>query len=279
VNVTRYIYTHTRAHHQTTTNNKMGNTIDSIMFPKPTPPSYSHEEGISTYITTADRRKIAYIVATPTHSRKTPIAILYSHGNAEDLGTVRYQIKKYSREMRVTIYAFDYGGYGSSQGDPSEKTTYLDIEAMLRLVEEKFDRKHIVLWGRSLGGGPTCYLAHQAARSDKKPFAGVILLSPFLSAFRVVAPSFLLRQYIPLDKFRNYERVKDGFDCRIFVIHGKQDEVISCSHGETLAATIAPEFCHPPVFVDKAHHNDVEDVIRKPLTVYLNEFLEVLFPG
>jgi pimeloyl-ACP methyl ester carboxylesterase len=256
----------------------MGNTIDTIMFPKPSPPTYQHEEGTSLYTTTKDGRKIAYIIATPAaQPRKVPVAILYAHGNAEDLGTVAYQIKHYSSEMKVTIYAMDYAGYGMSEGQPSEQNTYLDISAMLQVVEEKFTRNNIVLWGRSLGSGPTCYLAHHAANVENKPFAGVILLSPFLSAFRVVAPGFMIKASIPLDKFKNYERMKDGgFKCRVFVLHGKQDEVIHCSHGEILAEAIPSEYRHPPVFIDGAHHNDVENVIRKPLTSYLNEFLQIV---
>jgi abhydrolase domain-containing protein 17 len=54
--------------------------------------------------------------------------LLFSHGNAEDIG----QNVNFFRECQQKgygVFAYDYRGYGTSDGKPSEQNTYKDIEA------------------------------------------------------------------------------------------------------------------------------------------------------
>lgn len=95
---------------------------------------------------------------------------------------------------------FDYYGYGATQqfvGEsnissaptiplPSEQDAYADIEAAYDyLINEKgYTPDKIILFGRSLGSGPTSHMAHLAA-SRNQPVRGVIIQSGLLSAYRV----------------------------------------------------------------------------------------------
>ncbi len=54
--------------------------------------------------------------------------LLVSHGNAEDLGDVRYWLEDL-RKAGFNVLAYDYQGYGTSEGKPSEKNAYQDEEA------------------------------------------------------------------------------------------------------------------------------------------------------
>ena len=48
---------------------------------------------------------------------------------------------------------FDYRGYGTSQGKPSEEGTYLDAEAAWDyLIRQGASPEKIILYGQSLGG-------------------------------------------------------------------------------------------------------------------------------
>lgn len=91
-----------------------------------------------------------------------------------------------ARVLRVNIMAYDYTGYGKSNGTPCEEKCYADIEAAFRYLLEARHLKpeQIVLYGRSLGSGPSCYLAQKTAREGHS-VGGVILQSPLLSAYRV----------------------------------------------------------------------------------------------
>jgi dienelactone hydrolase len=72
------------------------------------------------------------------------------------------------------------------RGTPLERNTYSDIEAVYNYVQEHVangDSRSIILYGQSVGSGPSCYLA------SKQPVGGLILHSPFTSGMRVLTPS------------------------------------------------------------------------------------------
>ena len=150
--------------------------------------------------------------------------LLWAHGNAEDAGNTRFLAQLFHAEgFGVMIY--DYPGYGLSEGQPNESGTYRSADAAFDfLVKEKGQSpKDIVLLGQSVGGGPSTYLA------EKGDARGLILVSPFKSAFRVVTKVKLL----PWDRFDNWKRMKN-VEIPLLVIHGDVDEVVPYSHGLAL---------------------------------------------
>lgn len=67
---------------------------------------------------------------------------------------------------------------------PSEQNTYADIEAAYNaLAKYNIRDENIVLYGQSVGSGPTVDLA-----SRKPNLRGVVLHSPILSGLRVMYP-------------------------------------------------------------------------------------------
>ena len=72
-------------------------------------------------------------------------------------------------------------------GPPCEAMCYKNIDAAFRYLTKvrKIPPSQIVLYGRSLGSGPSCYLAAKSANQGRS-VAGLILHSPFLSVYRVV---------------------------------------------------------------------------------------------
>ena len=94
-----------------------------------------------------------------------------------------------ARVLRCNIMAYDYTGYGKSASSgiaPTEENCYADIEAAYNYLTDvrHIQPEQIVLYGRSLGSGPSCYLASKTAPNGRS-VAGVILQSPLLSAYRV----------------------------------------------------------------------------------------------
>ncbi len=47
---------------------------------------------------------------------RAKITFLYSHANAEDLGLMFGWLKCLSRRLNVNVLAYDYTGYGESDG-------------------------------------------------------------------------------------------------------------------------------------------------------------------
>ncbi|MHC5161599.1 MAG: alpha/beta hydrolase, partial [Planctomycetota bacterium] len=86
--------------------------------------------------------------------------LLFSHGNAEDIGQ-NLPFFKLCCENGFSVFAYDYRGYGTSDGQPTEFNTYNDILAAYNYLTEdlKTDPNNIVVHGRSVGSGPSCFLA------------------------------------------------------------------------------------------------------------------------
>ena len=57
------------------------------------------------------------------------ITILYSHANAEDLGSIYPWCKFLSKMLQVNLFAYDYSGYGMALGDGTSlhRTKCIDI--------------------------------------------------------------------------------------------------------------------------------------------------------
>lgn len=62
-----------------------------------------------------------------------------------------------SRLLRVNIMGYDYTGYGACSGVPSVTATCSDISAVLEALESihGVKRREVVLYGQSVGSGPT----------------------------------------------------------------------------------------------------------------------------
>ena len=75
-----------------------------------------------------------------------------SHGNAEDLGHIMPFLKRF-HDQGFAIFSYDYHGYGTSTGKPSEKNVYADSDAAYHYLttELRVSPNHIIVYGRSLG--------------------------------------------------------------------------------------------------------------------------------
>ncbi len=90
-----------------------------------------------------------------------------------------------SHELRVNVIGYDYSGYGASTGVPSPSQTFADISAVYTYLTEELGvpMHRVVLYGQSVGSGPTCWLA-----AHEKAIGGVVLHSHIYSGLRVLYP-------------------------------------------------------------------------------------------
>lgn len=136
----------------------------------------------SRYVTTSKGNKIAVLYVNCNERNKS--TIIYSHGNAVDLGQIHKLCTEFSVMLECDVVAYDYSGYGRSEGRPSEENLYADIQAVWEYTITLHETRpeNIILFGQSLGTCPSIDLA------SKEQCAGVILQSPFTSAFDVACP-------------------------------------------------------------------------------------------
>jgi abhydrolase domain-containing protein 17 len=173
--------------------------------------------------------------------------ILYSHGNAEDISG-SMEIYQAWRAGGIGVVAYDYPGYGRSTGTPNEKSCEEAIQTIWNyLLAEKIQPASIVIVGRSVGSGPSTWLA------VKENPGGLALIAPFTSTYRVAIP--LPFPIFPGDRFPNKTRIRE-YNGPLLIIHGTKDEVIPYKHGlELMEASPSKEKTHHPI--PGAGHNDL----------------------
>ena len=189
--------------------------------------------------------------------------LLFSHGNGEDLRGALALATNY-REAGYAVFAYDYRGYGTSTGLPSEAGVYADVLAAWDHLTGVLGAppESIVSMGRSLGTTAAIELA------VRRPVAGLVLEAPLLTAFRTVIPFRVL----PWDKFPNAAKMKQVRP-PVLVIHGREDRIIPFWHGQRIFA-LAPE---PKRFVALgAHHMDALVVARDRYLEALRNFAALL---
>jgi fermentation-respiration switch protein FrsA (DUF1100 family) len=184
--------------------------------------------------------------------------------NAEDLGDLRPLLERLN-VWGFSLFAYDYRGYGTSQGKPGERHVYRDAEAAYDYLTQQLQvpPEQIIVYGRSVGGGAATELA------SHHPVAGLILESAFTSAFRVIVPLPLL----PFDKFPNLAKLKK-VRCPILVMHGQADQIIPINHGYRLYAA-APE-PKLSLWVEAAGHNDFHWVAAEQQRTALAAFQQLI---
>ncbi len=178
--------------------------------------------------------------------------VVFCHGNTGSIGD-RIGLYLELRRLGVNLLAFDYRGYGRSDGQPSEKGLFADVRAACDHVvgERGVGLERIVLFGHSLGGA----VAIDGALH--RPVAGLVVQSSFTrlrDMARCVFPQIPVH-LIATNEFRSIDKVAHLAMPKLF-IHGTEDGTVPFEFGERLyAAACEPKQWYP---VPSAGHNDVD---------------------
>ncbi|KAK9726707.1 hypothetical protein RND81_05G232100 [Saponaria officinalis] len=209
--------------------------------------TYPHRENVD--VLKIRTRRGSEIVGMYVRYPMAQSTLLYSHGNAADIGQMYELFIELSIHLKLNILGYDYSGYGQSTGKATENNTYADIEAAYKCLEESYGAKQedIILYGQSVGSGPTLDLA---ARLPK--LRAVVLHSPILSGLRVMYP---VKRTYWFDIYKNIDKIP-LVRCPVLVIHGTADDVVDFSHGKTLWE-LSPEK-YEPLWLKGGNHCDLE---------------------
>lgn len=207
------------------------------------PPAAKDTPDGTFFVQTSDGTDIAALLIPGDGRRQV---VLFSLGNAENMASAHAELKRLSSRLGVDVALYDYPGYGASGGKASENGAYRAIEAVYGHLTGGlgYGPEQIVLYGRSVGSGPTCHLA------ATRPVSAVILESPFVSAFRVVTqvPVF------PFDRFSNLRHVKT-INLPILFWIGTRDFVVPNWHGRKLFAQSPSQNKRLEVVKGAGHNN------------------------
>lgn len=192
--------------------------------------------------------------------------LLFFHGNAGNISQRLESIKQF-HDLQLSVFIFDYQGYGKSEGKPGESATYRDSRAAWDyLVEERGARPdEIVLFGRSLGGAVAIELA-----TEVEPFA-LIVESCFTSAVELgtkVYPWLPIR-LVRRIRYDSLSRVGSIRAPKLF-IHSFDDEIVPFGMGKRLYNRAS----RPKQFLKiRGGHNDGFMMSAKEYTEAIDSFL------
>jgi uncharacterized protein len=166
--------------------------------------------------------------------------ILFCHGNAGN-NSHRLDSIRIFHDLNLSVFIFDYRGYGKSEGSPTEEGTYLDAEAALDfLIEVKHvPSEKIVVFGRSLGGAVAAEVAL------RRRVGALIIESGFTSVPELGGTYF---PFLPIRLLSRYSYATENKVSKINVpklfIHSPHDEIIPFKYGKALYenASLPKEF-------------------------------------
>lgn len=168
-------------------------------------------------------------VAPAKEEAKTEFTVLYCHGNG---GNMMYFLDtvNFLNAIGLNCFIFDYRGYGSSQGKPSENGTYLDVRAAYRWLTKKkgIPPHNVIIFGWSLGGTLAAYLASRA-----KAKARALVIEAAFTSYPDIGRKYY--PYMPVRWFARFKYPTIDFirkvNCPVLVIHSRDDETIPFDFG------------------------------------------------
>uniref|UniRef100_A0A1I7XLN9 Lysophosphatidylserine lipase ABHD12 n=1 Tax=Heterorhabditis bacteriophora TaxID=37862 RepID=A0A1I7XLN9_HETBA len=182
-------------------------------------------------------------------TEKYPV-VLYAHGNSFDR-TISHRRELYNvlNDMDYHVIAFDYRGYGDSEGSPTEEGIVSDTRLVYDYVKERIGNNSLIVWGHSMGTGVSTKLVMDLSCEERAP-DGLILEAPFNNLHDVVMhhpfslpirwwPEAIIESII-LDPLRSVGLIMDSdkriihIKCPILIMHAADDHVIPAKLGRML---------------------------------------------
>ncbi|KAK3584178.1 hypothetical protein CHS0354_035259 [Potamilus streckersoni] len=155
----------------------------------------------------------------------TGISILHFHGNGENISTY-FRSMVWLVRHGVTVYLFDYRGYGNSEGTASFPEVFMDLQAAYDYVAAR--EQKIVIMGQSLGGALSVYFVGSKPRRLKKTQA-MILDAPIITRYL----RYPLSLTMPGDHYDPINYI-GRINIPILLFHSPDDQVIPYRHAEVL---------------------------------------------
>lgn len=206
----------------------------------------------------ADSTSLTAWIIPAAHADVDAPWVLVSHGNYGNIGFGgRPQFYAWFRDLGVNLFAYDYRGFGASDGTPSEAGLYTDASAAYRYLTDSLHvpPSRIILFGHSLGTGVTIELARHAS------VAGMIVEDAYTSVAdrgQEVFPLLPIK-LIATSRFASIDKVGSLRLPKLF-LHARKDQTIPIAHGRKVFAAAA----EPKEFVElDAGHGDAYSADRE----------------
>lgn len=133
----------------------------------------------------------AWYVPATTQARGT---VVLAHGNAGNLGS-HFPAVSWLPEHGYNVFAFDYRGYGRSEGTPTMAGVHRDLAAALDAADsaDELPRARLAVLGQSLGGAVAAVAIADLPHAEAP---GALVVDSAPSGYRAVAREVLAEGWI-----------------------------------------------------------------------------------
>jgi alpha-beta hydrolase superfamily lysophospholipase len=192
--------------------------------------------------------------------------IVWYHGNGGNL-TDRADMAVELARRGISVFLFDYRGYGKSEGRASESKLFLDVIAAHDFADD-LTNAPVFLYGESLGGPYAAWVA-----KERKNVRGVILENSFPSLKDI---GNALYAPLPLGwaapfALRTTHWLNEA-GVPVLVMHGTRDRVIPYALGKKLYDELRVEktmltshagHCEIPIFEPERYYDAIVKFVKK----------------
>jgi hypothetical protein len=178
--------------------------------------------------------------------------VVFCHGNA---GNISHRLESLHllHGLDLSVFIFDYRGYGQSEGTPSEKGTYADARGALAWLQQRgWTPSRLLYFGESLGAAVALQLAVE------QPPAGLVLEAPFTSIAAMGRHHYFLLHFLLgwlLDaRYDNLAKI-GRIHSPLLIIQGEADNIVP----PAMARRLFDRANEPKTFalIPGADHNDL----------------------
>ena len=178
--------------------------------------------------------------------------VVFCHGNA---GNISHRLESLDllHGLGLSVFIFDYRGYGQSAGTPSEEGTYADARGALAWLQQRgWTPSRLLYFGESLGAAVALQLAVE------QPPAGLVLEAPFTSISAMGRHHYFLLHFLLgwlLDaRYDNLDKI-DRVRSPLLIIQGEADSIVPPAMARRLyEAAGGPKTLR---LIPGANHNDL----------------------
>ena len=195
--------------------------------PDPPPPYALRHQPVEFLAADSVRLHAWIIPASPADS--TGWWLLINHGNYGNIGFgERPEFYSYARDIGLNLFAYDYRGFGRSEGRPGEQGVYADaLGAYQYLVDSlQVPPARVILFGHSLGTGVATELA------TRVPAAALVLEAPYTSLPDVGQEAYpwLPVRFLARERFETIGKIGRVAIPKL-IFHSPEDDIVPYAHG------------------------------------------------
>lgn len=159
------------------------------------------------------------------------ITLLHFHGNAGSI-IDHHRALVPLLDNGFQVFAFDYSGFGFSEGEATRKNVLMDGNSALKYLVSRPDIKNtnLVIYGQSLGG----HLAAVVGEQNQDLVDGIVIEGAFSSHKDIGKETagffgkwLIKEQYSALESIQNFHKP-------VLVIHSSEDDVIPIALGRKI---------------------------------------------